>query len=162
MSVVVFYFLAFCIGASAVLSVTVRDVFHSAIWLTLTLLSIACLYFYLDAGFLGVIQILVYVGGIMTLFVFAIMLTARIGDRSIQQTNRQLWPGLLISAGAFTIMLKIILSGPWANLITLNPGIDLKVVGRALLTQYVLPFEFISIILLAALVGAIVIGKVKE
>ena len=86
-------FFAYIVGIGvcvfALLAVTSRDIFHSAIWLSLTLLGVSGIYFYLNAEFLGVIQILVYIGGIITLFIFAIKLTASIGDKSIQQTNQQ-------------------------------------------------------------------------
>lgn len=162
MNAVIFYLIALLIAGSAVLSVAVRDIFHGAIWLALTLLGIAFLYFYLDAGFLGVIQILVYVGGIMALFVFAIMLTARIGDHAIRQVNRQFWPGLLIAATLLAVMVKLVMDGPWRRLLPQGAVTDLQTIGRSLLTGYVLPFEFISLLLLAALVGAVVIGKVKR
>jgi NADH-quinone oxidoreductase subunit J len=162
MSTIIFYLLAAAITASAVLSVTVKDVFHSAIWLASALLNIACLYFYLEAPFLGVSQILVYVGGIMVLFVFAIMLTAKIGDHSIRQVCRQFWPGAIASLLLLFIMAKIIIQGPWMSAIPAHPPLHLNTLGRAILTQYALPFEFISVLLLAALIGAIVIGKVKK
>ena len=158
----VFYFIAFSIAVGAVLSVTVRNVFHGAIWLAFTLLGIACLYFFLDASFLAVSQILIYVGGIMVLFVFAIMLTAKIGDQSIRQVCKQFWPGLIASAVLFVIAAEIVISGPWMKTLPAFQVIDLKTVGRLLLTQYALPFEFISLLLLVALIGASVIGKVKK
>ncbi|MEI8011796.1 MAG: NADH-quinone oxidoreductase subunit J [Candidatus Omnitrophota bacterium] len=162
MNALVFYTLALFIAASALLSVTVRDIFHGAVWLAMTLLGIAFLYFYLDAGFLGVIQILVYVGGIMALFVFAIMLTSKIGDHKIPQINAQFWPGLIIASVLLAILLKIIVNGPWMNVRASAVIIDLQTIGKSLVTTYVLPFEFISLLLLAALVGAVVIGKVKQ
>jgi NADH-quinone oxidoreductase subunit J len=162
MNAVVFYLIASAIVVSSVLSVTVKNVFHSAIWLSVTLLSIACLYFYLDTPFLAVSQILIYVGGIMVLFVFAIMLTARIGDQSIRQVNHQFFPGCVAAAAFFVIIAQIIISGPWMIITTAPAAVDLKTLGRSLLTQYVLPFEYLSLLLLAALVGAIVIGKVKK
>lgn len=158
----VFYVLAGCIAVSAVLSVAVRDIFHGAIWLAMTLLGIAFLYFYLDAGFLGVIQVLVYVGGIMALFVFAIMLTARIGDQSVRQVNRRFWPGLVLSGLLLVACLRIILTGPWSHVQASGVIIDLKTIGKSMVTAYALPFEFISLLLLIALVGAVVIGKVKQ
>ena len=79
MTEMVFYIIAGSLCVFAVLSVSVRDVFHSAVWLALALLSVAGIFLSLNAAFLGVIQVLVYVGGIMTLFIFAIKLTARIG-----------------------------------------------------------------------------------
>ncbi len=146
----------------ALLSVLSRDVFHCAVWLALTLLSVAGVYFYLDAEFLGVVQVLVYVGGIITLFVFAIKLTAKIGDKSIVQVNEQTLAAAIVTAVLFYLLFKVIAVHPWVS----GPGsaavVSLKDIGNSLLTGYVLPFEFISLILLAAMVGAIVIGKVKK
>jgi len=157
----VFYFIALCTCVFAVLTVTARDVFHCAVWLALTLLSISGVYFYLGAEFLGVVQVLVYVGGIITLFVFAIKLTAHIGDKTIKQTNEQFLAAGIASLAFFFLLLKIIESQPWAQ-IHIKESISLKELGESLMTTYVLPFEFMSIILLAAMVGAIVIGKVKK
>ncbi|MFI5206092.1 MAG: NADH-quinone oxidoreductase subunit J, partial [Candidatus Paceibacterales bacterium] len=87
----------------ALLTVTSRNVFHSAIYLSMALLSIAGIYFYLDAQFLGVIQILIYVGAIITLFIFAIMLTAKIDDVSIKQFNDQVVISAIVALGLFFI-----------------------------------------------------------
>lgn len=157
-----FYFIALCLCVFAVLSVTTRNVFHGALWLAFALISIACVYFYLDAEFLGAVQILIYVGGIMTLFIFAIKLTARIDDRMIRQANRQFWPGLVVGGVLFAVIVAIIGTGPLAHLNATSQVADVKVIGRALVTSFALPFEFVSLLLLAAMVGAIVIGKVKK
>lgn len=157
-----FYFIALGLSVFAVLSVSVRDVFHSAIWLALALLSVSGVYLFLDAGFLGVTQILVYVGGIMTLFVFAIMLTSKIGDEKIRQVNRLFWPGLLVAALLLAIFLMIVSADPWMRLHSTGSGTDLKTLGVSLVSRYALPLEFTSLLLLVALVGAIVIGKVKK
>ncbi len=145
----------------AILSVAVRDIFHSAVWLSLTLLCVSGLYFSLNAPFLGVIQVLVYIGGIITLFIFAIKLTARIGDKTIAQTNNQVLISLLASVVFFVFLLSAILRHPWGRLATVKE-LPLKELGQSLLTNYMLPFEFLSLILLAVMVGAIVIGKVKK
>ncbi len=159
----VFYTIAVGLCAFALLSVTVGDVFHSAVWLTFTLLSVAGVYFLLGAPFIGVIQVLVYVGGIMTLFIFAIKLTANIGDARIRQFTRQLWPGAVLAAVLLAFLLAVIRANAWsARALPPVQGPDLKEIGTELLTRYLLPFEFISLLLLAALVGAIVIGKVKK
>ena len=158
----IFYLIVLCICIFAFLTVLSRDIFHCAVWLALTLLSIAGIYFYLDAQFLGIIQILVYIGGIVTLFVFAIKLTAHIGDISIKQVNEQVFVSAIASIILFSFLLKIIGSYPWARLAPHAPVISLKQLGTSLMTTYVLPFEFISLLLLAAMVGAIVIGKVKK
>lgn len=131
-------------------------------WLALTLLSVAGIYFYLDAEFLGVVQILVYVGGIITLFIFAIKLTAKIGDKTIQHANKQTFLSGIAAIFLFSVLLKMIISNPWASGRPGAESISLKQIGVSLLSGYALPFEFISLILLAAMVGAIVIGMVKK
>jgi NADH-quinone oxidoreductase subunit J len=98
----------------------------------------------------------------MALFVFAIMLTANIGDRTVRQVNRHFWPGLLVTAVLFMIIFSILMTGPWMRLLAPASTTDLKTLGTSLVTVYVLPFEFISLLLLAALVGAVVLGKVKR
>lgn len=159
-------FIIYMIGIGAcvfaLLTVLSRDIFHSAVWLALSLLSVAGIYFYLDAEFLGIIQVLVYIGGIITLFIFAIKLTAKIGDKTILQANRQTLASALVSIAVFCLLFKIMISHPWA---VGTPGaemVSLKEIGKSLMTAYALPFEFISLALLAAMVGAIVIGKTKK
>ena len=159
-----FYPIALSVCVFSILTVTSRDIFHSAVWLAMTLLSVTAVYFYLDAEFLGVIQILVYVGGIITLFVFAIKLTAKIGDQAIKQTNEQVVISAIATAVFLLLLFKIIGSNPWCALAQLESQttLSLKQLGESLLMTYVLPFEFISIVLLGVMVGAIIIGKVKR
>jgi len=158
----VFCFIALCTCVFAFLTVTARDIFHCAVWLAFCLLSVSGIYFYLDAEFVGVIQVLVYIGGIITLFIFAIKLTAHIDDKTIKQTNKQILPAALGAAVFFVLLFKIIGSNPWAKIQPDAPVVSLKQLGLSLMTSYALPFEFISLLLLAAMVGAIVIGKVKR
>ena len=159
---IIFFSIALSACIFAFLAVISRNIFHCAVWLAMTLLSISGIYFALDAGFLGVIQILVYVGGIITLFVFAIKLTAKISDASIRQTNEQVWPSAAVALLLFFFLAQIISSHPWMPIQPEGIVISLKDLGRSLLTGYVLPFEYISLLLLAAMVGAIVIGRVKK
>ena len=162
MSEIIFFFIALSTCVFAVLTVTSRHVFHSAVWLALCLMSVASVYFYLDAEFIGVIQILVYIGGIITLFIFAIKLTAHTGDTTIQQTNEQVPISIIVSVVFFCLLFKIISSHPWAANSSGPVSLSLKQIGESLMTVYVLPFEFISLLLLGAMIGAIVIGKVKK
>ena len=156
-----FYLITFCVCVFAVLSVTQRDIFHCALWLAMTLLGVAGIYFYLDAPFLGVIQILVYVGGIITLFIFAIKLTAHIGDKGIRQTSKQWAISGFISTLLLFILLRVFSTHPWAKLSLNSAPPSMAQIGQALMANYAVPFEFMSVILLAAMVGAIVIGKDK-
>lgn len=158
----IFYVIAGCVCLFALLSVTARSIFHCSMFLAMALLSIAGIYFYLDAQFLGIIQTLVYVGGIVTLFVYAIKLTASIDDRTIKQVNVQVLPAALIVLLLFVIILKLFGASYLVKLAPSPVSTTISQLGEALMTTYALPFEFMSVVLLAALVGAIVIGKVKS
>ncbi len=158
----IFYFVAVLTMIFAFCTVLTKNVFHGAIALALTLLSVAGIYFYLEAEFLAIAQVLVYVGAIIILFVFAIMLTAKIEDASIRQMNYQILPSAIAALGFFVLLAIGILSYPWAHAAPNLPALSLKELGQSLVTVYVLPFEFISLILLAALVGAIIIAKVRK
>ncbi|MDD5269894.1 MAG: NADH-quinone oxidoreductase subunit J [Candidatus Omnitrophica bacterium] len=149
-----------CVFAFGV--VAMRNIFHCAVSLALCLFCVAGVYLFLNAEFLAIAQVLIYVGAIVTLFIFAIMLTANIEDRSIRQANRQALVSAAVAAAILSFFIFIIIGAPWkaapeASTADIGPG--LENLGRALMSVYALPFEFISLILLAALVGAIVIGK---
>jgi NADH:ubiquinone oxidoreductase subunit 6 (subunit J) len=150
-----------CVFAFGV--VAMRNIFHCAVSLALCLFCIAGVYLFLNAEFLAIVQVLIYVGAIVTLFIFAIMLTSNIEDRSIRQANRQVLVSAAVAAAILSFFIFIITGAPWktaAEGTATAPG--LEDIGRALMSAYALPFEFISLILLAALVGAIVIGKAKK
>ncbi len=158
----IFYFVAFLTIGFALCTVLTKNIFHGAIALALTLLSVAGVYFYLQAEFLAIAQVLVYVGAIIILFVFAIMLTAKIEDATIRQANEQVVPSAIAALGFLGLLVIGILSYPWPGSSGNLPALTLKELGTSLVTVYALPFEFISVILLAALAGAIVIAKVKK
>jgi len=157
-----FSLIALGVCVFSVLAVSSRDIFHCAVWLAMTLLSVAGVYFYLDAPFLGVIQVLVYVGGIITLFVFAIKLTSHIGEASIKQTTAQLVPSFFAALILFYCLIKVIATNPWAAQDLQAPVLSLVDLGHNLISIYLVPFEFISLLLLTVMVGAIVIGRVKK
>ena len=147
-----------CIFAFGV--VAMRNIFHCAVSLALCLFCVAGVYLFLNAEFLAIVQVLIYVGAIVTLFIFAIMLTANIEDRSIRQANRQALVSAVVAAAILSFFIFIIIGAPWKAApsgAAAAPG--LEDLGKALMSVYALPFEFISLVLLAALVGAIVIGK---
>ena len=153
-----FYGLLAGILIVALLTVTTRNLFHAAIFLAFSLLGIAGVYFFLRAEFLAGVQILLYVGAIMTLVIFAIMLTAKISDPSIPQSNRQRIPVfLLIGVSAF-FLISTVLKTPWKTLANIQTTDAVKL-GKALMGEFVFPFEFVSLILLIALIGAIVVAR---
>ena len=155
----IFYFLAaFTLWAGAVV-VLGRNIVRAAVALIFCFCGIAALFLLLDAEFLAAVQVLIYVGGITILLLFAIMLTSRISARSTRVINDQTALSALASLGVLAGLLYASLtgigdpSGP-ARLPETTPFL-----GKALLTTYVLPFEIVSILLLAALVGAIVLAR---
>ena len=153
-------FYAVCAGVlmTAVLTVAVRNLFHSAIALAFTLIGVALVYFFLHAEFIAVIQILIYVGAIMTLVIFAIMLTSHLGDPKMKQTNQQcLWAAAGLAMMAW-VLIPVLKKFPWKLSTTLNT-VDAVQLGKALMNEYVFPFEMISIVLLAALIGAILVSR---
>lgn len=159
----IYALMAVCV-AGALLSVLFRNLFHAALALTGALLGIAGIYLALHADFLAMIQILIYVGAIMTLVVFAIMLTERFADKHIHAHNQQ---GTLALAGGvllMTFLIRVIQTTPWpvqqqAAQHAASPAVTAMVLGKELLGTYVFPFEIISIVLIAALVGAIVVAR---
>lgn len=142
--------------------VTSRNIFHCALYLAFTLLGVACVYLYLDAEFLAIVQILIYVGAIVTLFIFTIMLTADIDAGPMRGMVRRILASAFASLAIFFILIRVIVKAGWQNPPAQNSFISLQELGRSLMSKYVLPFEVISLISLAALVGAIVIGKAKK
>lgn len=146
----------------ALLVVMSRNIFHSAIYLALTLIGIACVYLYLDAEFLAIVQVLIYVGAIVTLFIFTIMLTAHNGIGSIRETIKRVWIPALASLAIFIILIKVMANAAWHAALPQTPYFTLPQLGKFLMSKYVLPFEVISLISLAALVGAIVIGRQEK
>lgn len=165
---VVFYFFASIAVASAVLTVTRRNAVHSAIFLITALLATAGIFLQLRAEFLFVVQIILYVGGIMVLFVFVIMLVnLDVAVRQIQFA-RQKWVALIISlalAAQVGFMFWSVRKMPGQGLPVLAaaPAEQLppnaEEVAKSLFSSYLLPFEIASILLLVAMVGAVVMAK---
>jgi NADH-quinone oxidoreductase subunit J len=163
---VIFYFFAALAVVSALLVVTRRNVVQSAIFLITALLATAGIFLQLHAEFLFIVQVILYAGGIMVLFVFVIMLINM--DVSLHQIqwNRQWFVGLLttiIVGGELTLAIVLgrsHLGFPEAAPATaLEPSTQL--VGKVLFSDYMLPFEVASILLLVAMIGAVVMGKKK-
>lgn len=154
-----FFALAFLIIASSIFVVSSRNIFHSAIFLVLALFGVAGIFVLLDAPFLAAAQVLIYVGAISMLMIFAVMLTARIADSGLRYTNEQVGTGFIVSAG----LLAVILYSLWKTPFEISTGKVAEgagtTLGQLLLTRYVLPFEIVSVLLLAALIGAVVIAK---
>lgn len=155
----IFYAIAGIIILFALLSVTLRNIFHSALSLIAALLGVAAVYIYLDAEFLALLQVLIYVGAIMTLIIFGIMFTLKISDKNLRQHNRQRFFSFLISGSMAALLISVFVRSNFKKLGPIQAGPSLQDIGRLLLTKYALPFEIISVVLLAALIGAVAISR---
>jgi len=139
--------------------VTLKNIFHSLLFLILCFFSIAGIYVLLSAEFVAAVQVLIYVGAITVLLIFAIMLTAQLYSPSIRQSNEQVIPGLLVVGALLVVTLSVLGRTSWRISTQGIEGQSTVSIGKALLTTYVLPFEVVSLVLLAALIGAIIIAR---
>ena len=154
-----FYFFAAVMVITALGVVTLRNVFHAALCLAVVASGAAVIYLILDAEFLAFAQILIYVGAVITLIAFVIMLTQRAVGARIRQSNDQKFLSLVVSVILLSLLLWKIPTTVWNATSDQTSLADAKTIGNALLTKYLLPFEVISIVLLIALIGAIVLAR---
>jgi NAD(P)H-quinone oxidoreductase subunit 6 len=156
---VIFYALAALTVGSAMLVAFSRNIVYSTFALLGAFMGVVGIYILLAADFVAMVQLLVYVGGILVLTIFAVMLTAGIADVTV--SNRAVGTG----AGIFTVgiaglvMLYAIMRTQWHQVAAVAPAPTTYAIGNAFLGEYVLPFEVASLVLLAALIGAIVISR---
>lgn len=153
-----FYAVALATLAGGWFAVSARNLFRAALGLALALFGVAALYLYLQAEFLAVTQLLVYVGAILTLIIFGVMLTARIADPAQPRWNRQAGAALGVAGLLGAGLCWLVLAAPWSSPAG-APPVPLAELGRTILSTYLLPFELLSVLLLGALVGAIVIAR---
>ena len=161
---VVFYFLAVFISVCSILTVTTRHMVRSATYLLFTLFGTAGIYFLLGYTFLGSVQIMVYAGGIVVLYVFSILLTSGEGDHTTKLKRSKLLAGLGATVGGAIIVVFITLKHKFLVTTDLVPlEINIKTIGHSMLSSdkfgYLLPFEAVSILLLACIVGGLVIAR---
>ena len=154
-----FYVISFCVIAGGIFVVSSRNLFHSAVFLVFTLFSVAGIFVMLSAYLLAAIQVLVYVGAVAMLMIFGVMLTTQLTNARLRHTNEQVWPALLICLGFLALLVYGLTDTTFATGNVAAPVDGAKAIGTLLMTKYVLPFEVVSVLLLAALVGAVVIAK---
>lgn len=163
LSQIVFLVIAAATLGSALLVVTTRNLVHAALWLIGALFGVAGVYVLLSAGFLAVAQVVIYIGAIAILIIFAVMMTRRLTKESGPQVNRNWWMAVLVSGLLFAGISWMLTT--WDGFSTqvttaVDANASLEMLGRALVTpnEYVLPFELASVLLLAAMIGAIMVA----
>lgn len=154
-----FYLLAAITAGSAVGVAMSRNIVYSAFALMGALLGVAGLFVLLGADFVGLVQLLVYVGGILVLSLFAIMLTHRIADVNVSNRSVGRVPGLVVVGLVFAGMVRVALRADWIVKPGGEPAPGTYGIGNAFLTDYILPFEVASLVLLVALIGAVVVSR---
>ena len=155
----VFWFVAALTIMSAAFVVLNNQLIYSAVALLFTLFGIAGLYVFLWADFIAGIQILVYVGGILVLVIFGIMLTNKIRSVRISHKSIQQGVGGVITFWFFIFLFIALSKAPWAVSTAVEPSGTVREIGILLLTDFLLPFEIISVLLLGALIGAAVLSR---
>jgi NADH-quinone oxidoreductase subunit J len=154
----VFWVLAVVTVGSAAVVVLSRTLIYSAFALLFTFLGVAGFYVLLGADFLAAAQLLVYIGGILVLLLFGVMLTHKIYDLDFRSGSYQFLPGLIVAGGLFVILTAVALWTEWGQT-PLAPAPTTSSIGRLFMGEYLLPFEAASVLLLVALVGAAMIVR---
>ena len=163
---IIFLIAAAVILASAVMVTVTRNLVHAALWLIAALFGVAVVFAVLEAGFLAVVQVVVYIGAIAIMFIFAVMLTRREMLDKGPQMNKRAWLAGLLGVLLFASMVYMLSTWVGFNqLPSLVGDTDtLALLGNALLlpSAYLLPFEVASVLLLAALVGAVYVASNRK
>ena len=162
MGELIFLGLIIVIASSAIWVVVSPNLVHSAVSLLFTLFGVAGLYVFLYADFLAATQIVIYVGGILVLIIFGVMLTNKIDKPVIVSNSSNKIIGVFISGFIFSILSIIVFQTKWDILPNnLEGPSTVKLIGNLILGKYLLPFELVSILLLAALIGSAMLARKK-
>jgi NADH-quinone oxidoreductase subunit J len=156
---VVFYLLAALVLGSGAVVVFARSLIVNAFALLFTFAGVAGLYFALGADFLAATQILIYVGGILILLLFGVMLTHKLYDLDLKSERARLLPSAIVAGGLFLLFARIALRTAWSVGVGRVPAATTHEIGQLFMSDYLLPFEAASILLLVALIGAALIVR---
>ena len=159
---VIFIVMAIFTLGMALGTVTARNLFHAALFLVGTFAGVAVLYVLLEAEFLAVSQVVVYIGAIATLIIFAIMLSRSMMGKESGAMNKQ-W---LFAAGGsallFIVLAMLLSKAPFATQVAPVPSDAIAQIGSSFVGVYVIPFEVASVLLLVALIGAIMLARERH
>ena len=160
--VIGFWVLAITLVGSALGVVLTKNLFHSVLWLALGLVSTAGVFLLLDAEFLAAVQVLLYAGGVITVVVFAIVVTEKLVGERISHTSKRLAGGIIVASGLVGMLASVIRR---ADIDVARPemtGDATAAIGMSLLTKFVLPFELLGVLLLAGLIAASYFARPEE
>lgn len=168
-NIILYFVVAVCIAVFSVMTVTSRKILRAATYLLFVLIGTAVFYFQLGYQFLGAVQIAVYAGGIMVLFVFSILLTRRPDDKAPLLDSHRRALGITVSVLGTALLILAVLTMPLLDGASLSKciesgmDINMQTIGKAFTGtdrfQYLLPFEAISILLLACIIGGVTVAR---
>ncbi len=157
---VIFGLLAAAMAIAALRVVTTQNVVHAALYLLVVLAGVAALYILLAAEFTAIVQVIIYIGAILILFLFGMMLTRAPIGRSADLDNDQRWLGLVVALFLLAVLAAVLADAYGADKLPKDAEVQrTSEVGVSIFQTYVIPFEVISVLLLAALVGAVVFAR---
>jgi NAD(P)H-quinone oxidoreductase subunit 6 len=154
-----FYLLAAVTVTGAAGVALSRNILYSAIGLLAALLGAGSLYVLLSADFVAVAQLLIYIGGVLVLILFAVMLTNRITEVEVSNSSFGLFGGFLLFVAIVPVLLAVAVLTPWQAKLAGPLAPTTQLIGNGFLTKWLLPFEVASLVLLATLIGAVVIAR---
>ncbi len=154
-----FYAMALVTVSGAAAVALHRNILYSAVGLLAALLGAGGLYVFLSADFVAVTQLLVYIGGVLVLVLFAVMLTSRITEVEVSNASFGRFGGSLLFVATAPVLLAVALVTPWAKRVDPQLAPTTRAIGDAFLTKWLLPFEVASLVLLATLIGAVVVAR---
>ena len=157
----VFIMIAIVILSGALMAVWLRKVFHNALALIFCLFGVACLFIYLNSEFLAVMEVIIYVGAISIAIIFAVMLSRPFVQKIKPRNFNKTMKAVLIGSFLFAGLLKTIAYSRWPMAST-EGDYSIRTIGKSLLTVYALPFEAVSLVLLIAIIGALLLSDRKE
>ncbi len=157
---IIFYIFAFITVGSGAVVVFSKRIVYSAFALLFTFFGVAGLYILLSADFLAATQVIIYVGGILVLLLFGVMMTHRVYDVQIRQQRINFLPGMLVVIFVFAMLLTVIFNkDSWMPPVEKEITSTTSQIGNMLMTDFLLPFEVASVLLLIALMGAALIAR---
>jgi NADH:ubiquinone oxidoreductase subunit 6 (subunit J) len=162
LEVVAFWAFAVILVGAGLAVVLGKNLFHAVLWLALALVATAGIFLTLDAEFVAAVQVLLYAGGVVTVVVFAIVVTERLIGERLSQTNRRIGAGAFVSVALLALLVRAI-GQAQVNLPRppLAGGLTQQI-GTLLLTRYVLAFELLAVLLLVGLLGASYFARPEE
>jgi NADH:ubiquinone oxidoreductase subunit 6 (subunit J) len=162
LEIVAFWGLAAVLVGAGLAVVLSKNLFHSVLWLALALVATAGVFLTLDAEFIAAVQVLLYAGGVVTVVVFAIVVTERLVGERLSHTSRRLVGGAAVSAGLLALLVRALSR---AHVDMPRPpltGDVTRQIGLSLLTRFALPFELLAVLLLVGLLAASYFARPEE